>query len=198
MNLVRKGYERGSAAEFATLDPWPKLFHNLRASRQTELEKRFPSHVVCRWLGNSESIAGKHYLQVLDEHFEEAVKEGANLGALSRDSERNRERDEVTQNGTVCPKHEKTPAKAGVGRNGSKSADTVQKHIVPPRGVEKGASSSGKTDDSAGRGPESGPLDSAATPAPSDPALALLAEAWPSLTLADRQAILAIVRRASE
>lgn len=26
--------------------PWPRLWHNLRASRQTELEERFPSHVV--------------------------------------------------------------------------------------------------------------------------------------------------------
>ncbi len=32
----------------AGLKPWAKLFHNLRASRQTELENDFPSHVVCR------------------------------------------------------------------------------------------------------------------------------------------------------
>ncbi|MBI1312017.1 tyrosine-type recombinase/integrase [bacterium] len=59
--------------ERAGVEPWPKLFHNLRATRQTELEESFPSHVVCRWLGNSESIARKHYLQLTDEHFERAV-----------------------------------------------------------------------------------------------------------------------------
>lgn len=37
----------------AGLTPWPRLFHNLRASRQTELAERFPAHVVCDWLGNS-------------------------------------------------------------------------------------------------------------------------------------------------
>ncbi len=37
----------------AGLKPWPKLFHNLRATRQTELEETFPTHVVCEWLGNS-------------------------------------------------------------------------------------------------------------------------------------------------
>ena len=33
----------------------------------------FPSHVVTAWLGNSERIAEKHYLQVLDSHFDKAV-----------------------------------------------------------------------------------------------------------------------------
>ena len=52
---------------------WPKIFHNLRASRQTELEERFPRKTVCEWMGNSETVADKHYLQVLDEHFDRAV-----------------------------------------------------------------------------------------------------------------------------
>ena len=39
---------------------WPKLFHNLRASRQTELTARFPLHVVCGWIDNSAPIADKH------------------------------------------------------------------------------------------------------------------------------------------
>ena len=57
----------------AGLKPWPKLFQNLRSTRQTELEESFPSHVVCAWLGNSESVARKHYLQVTDDHFEKAL-----------------------------------------------------------------------------------------------------------------------------
>ena len=44
----------------------------LRSSRQTELAERFPSHVVCGWLGNSEDIARKHYYQTTDEHFARA------------------------------------------------------------------------------------------------------------------------------
>ena len=38
-------------------EPWPKLWHNLRSSRQTELEEQFPTHVVCAWLGNGEIVA---------------------------------------------------------------------------------------------------------------------------------------------
>ena len=52
---------------------WPKLFHNLRASRQTELTARFPLHVVCGWIGNSAPIADKHYLQITDDHYADAV-----------------------------------------------------------------------------------------------------------------------------
>jgi integrase len=58
----------------AGLKVWPRLFHNLRSSRQTELEERFPTHVVCAWLGNSPTIARKHYLQVLPEHFDRAMQ----------------------------------------------------------------------------------------------------------------------------
>ena len=56
----------------AGLTPWPKLFQNLRSTRQTELVETQPLHRVCAWLGNSEIVATKHYLQVTDAHFEEA------------------------------------------------------------------------------------------------------------------------------
>ena len=57
----------------AGLEPWQKPFQNLRSTRETELAESFPIHVVCAWIGNSESVAAKHYLQVTDEHFERAV-----------------------------------------------------------------------------------------------------------------------------
>jgi integrase len=57
----------------AQLKPWPKLFQNLRSSRETELTQKFPLHVVCTWMGNSQLVAAKHYLQVTDEHFQMAA-----------------------------------------------------------------------------------------------------------------------------
>ena len=57
----------------AGLAPWERLFHNLRSSRQTELAETFPAHVVCDWLGNSEAVAMKHYLQTTDDHFSRAA-----------------------------------------------------------------------------------------------------------------------------
>src|SRR5688572_32383175 len=59
----------------AGVKPWPKLFHNLRSTRQTELTEKFPSHVVCAWLGNSRAVAQDYYLQVTDALFTQAVAE---------------------------------------------------------------------------------------------------------------------------
>ena len=58
----------------AGMKPWPKVFQNLRSTRQTELEERFPSHVVCAWVGNSERVAREHYLQVTDRHYESTLQ----------------------------------------------------------------------------------------------------------------------------
>jgi len=58
----------------AGLTPWPRITHNLRSSRQTELEETFPSHVVCRWIGNSPVVARKHYLQLTEDHFQKALQ----------------------------------------------------------------------------------------------------------------------------
>lgn len=57
----------------AGLAAWPKLFINLRSSRATELRDHFPSHVCAAWLGHTEAIADRHYRQVTDEHFEQAI-----------------------------------------------------------------------------------------------------------------------------
>jgi integrase len=57
----------------AGLKPWPKLWQNLRSTRETELAETFPIHVVCEWIGNTVAVAAKHYLQVTDEHFEQAA-----------------------------------------------------------------------------------------------------------------------------
>jgi integrase len=57
----------------AGLKAWPKLFQNLRATRETELVAEFPSHVVCEWIGHSATVAAKHYLQVTDDHFAAAA-----------------------------------------------------------------------------------------------------------------------------
>jgi hypothetical protein len=59
----------------AGLKPWPKLFQNLRAARETKLAEEWPLHVVCAWIGNSEAVAKRHYLQMRDDYFEQASKQ---------------------------------------------------------------------------------------------------------------------------
>lgn len=48
----------------AGLTPWPKLFHNLRASALTDLVEIHSLPSVCKWLGTSPKIAMKHYFML--------------------------------------------------------------------------------------------------------------------------------------
>ncbi len=57
----------------AGMSPWPRLFHSLRASRETELAREYPIHVVTAWLGNTPKIAMKHYLMTTEDDFSKAI-----------------------------------------------------------------------------------------------------------------------------
>ena len=56
----------------ARLEPWPKLFHNLRSTCQTELARVMPEHLVCAWIGNSKEVFQEHYLQINDDDVKAA------------------------------------------------------------------------------------------------------------------------------
>ena len=56
----------------AGVERWERLFQNLRSSRETELVKEHPEYVVVAWMGNSTTIARKHYFQVTEADFEQA------------------------------------------------------------------------------------------------------------------------------
>ena len=56
----------------AGVEPWPKLFQALRATRETELASVLPLHVVTAWCGNTPKVALGHYLMTTNDHFEQA------------------------------------------------------------------------------------------------------------------------------
>lgn len=60
--------------ERAGLEPWPRLFNALRASRATELAAEYPAAVCSAWLGHSAAIAEAHYHMVRDSDLERAVR----------------------------------------------------------------------------------------------------------------------------
>ena len=93
----------------AGLQPWPRLFHNLRASRETELAKEYPIHVVTSWLGNTPRIALKHYLQVTDDDFDRASEATSEGGA---------------QNGAASAQNAAQPGRATI-RGESHESDTT-------------------------------------------------------------------------
>ena len=62
---------------------WPRLFQNMRASRQTELSAIYPATDVCAWMGNTPAVAADHYLSTLDASFARAKAMGARDDAES-------------------------------------------------------------------------------------------------------------------
>jgi integrase len=63
----------GRILERASITPWPRLIHNLRATRANELCRLHPSHVASAWLGHSEEVANEHYRNVNEADFAKAV-----------------------------------------------------------------------------------------------------------------------------
>ena len=102
----------------ANVEAWPKLFQNLRASRETELMRSHPAHVVYAWLGNSREVAQDHYLMVTEDDYERAAEKALQNPVHSR---------AVT--GRQSPSQESETA-APLACAGGAAV------LVPPRGVE--------------------------------------------------------------
>ena len=96
---------------------WEKPWHNMRATRQTELCERYPVHVVCAWLGNSKAVAMEHYLQVTDTHYEQAAHNPAQSVTEMVGTGR-KAGETVVQNQSVFP-------------NDSETCDTLQNPYYP-------------------------------------------------------------------
>lgn len=118
--------------ERAGLESWPKTFQNLRATRRTELDDRYPGHVADAWMGHDSATAKKHYSQVTPEHWA--------LGAtLQTSSEANPIGGPTGGPIPAAPNasqadndHEKT--RKTQGNAGSRFVEKTEK--VPPQGLE--------------------------------------------------------------
>jgi hypothetical protein len=166
----------------AGIKPWPKLWQNLRCTRQTELARDWLEYVVCAWMGNSRLIAREHYLQVTDEHFEQAAHSAAQNPAQYP----------AVEHGTAVD-----PTQPGGPENGDLLAGTNASKSL--RGKEMGGTGlehttflPPKNAISQTDGAESGALESEKPPA--DPDLALIVDRWAKLPEPTRQAVLALVR----
>lgn len=87
VTAVRSHFDR--VVKRLGIERWPRMMHNLRSTRQTELEQEFPTHVVCSWLGNSARVAQKHYLQTTEAHFAKAAQKAAQQATEPAGMERN-------------------------------------------------------------------------------------------------------------
>ena len=128
VNRYRSGEQNlrtqfGRILKVANVAPWPKLFVNLRSTRRTELQERFPDHVVNRWMGHSGKVAEKHYLQVTEEHWGEASRFGSHTGS------------HITKHPAPIKGNQKTKKPSVLlGNDGCRGS--VNPYLVTPTGVE--------------------------------------------------------------
>lgn len=63
----------GKVIRRAGVAPWPRMWHSLRASCESDLAQSFPLAVVTKWLGNTPSVALRHYVDPTEAAFDRAV-----------------------------------------------------------------------------------------------------------------------------
>lgn len=122
--------------EAAGLEPWAKTFHNLRASRETELAQSFPLHVVVAWCGNSQPVAMNHYLRTTDADFERAIAPPESAAkSVAREAQQGAA---VESAPTRTELHESSQADSGqsVVPILAGPCDSVHMYTIPPTGVE--------------------------------------------------------------
>ncbi len=124
----------------AGVKPWPRLFHNLRASCATDWVERFPAHVVAGWLGHTPLIAARHYLQTRDAHFDlataprdAATKGGAECGASKA---QNVAQHPSAPDRTGSRDESETPCFAGAAHAGANEREAAQSEKVGRTGFE--------------------------------------------------------------
>ncbi|GAB5444346.1 MAG: hypothetical protein Fues2KO_46950 [Fuerstiella sp.] len=86
-----------------------RFYQNCRSSRQTELEVEYPLHVVCKWMGNSESVAKRHYLKVRDRDFERAATVGVSQGVQNTSESTETETNAARLKTQKAPKNTHSP-----------------------------------------------------------------------------------------
>ena len=117
----------------AGLEPWPKLFQNLRSTRETELFKMTGGNVkaVCTWIGNSPKVALEHYAQITEADMQEA----ATMSLLDEAAQKAAQY-EAAPSGTVRNVTIENEPENAVFPLVTAGCDSVQHQNLPPRGVE--------------------------------------------------------------
>jgi hypothetical protein len=107
---LRQQFER--IIERAGQVPWPRLFQNLRASRETELMREYDLATVCKWTGHTPAVAAKHYAMSVDLDADYLRAAGRPDGASQ--AQQNAQQSAAASDGqqmTTTTKRGKNPAK---------------------------------------------------------------------------------------
>lgn len=135
----------------AGLKPWPKLFQNLRSTRETELvaETSISDFFVATYQGHSQLVAAKHYLQIRDEDYARAA--GTLAPPLAP---------QTHESGETRPQRTKEAReKRSVFRGLAESFADMQSAGMGPTGLEPGQENTGFSADSETISPTISPVE---------------------------------------
>lgn len=168
----------------AGLTAWPKLFQNMRASRETELSHVYPLHIVTAWMGNTPKIALDHYLQVTESDYQRAAAGGEALQKALQPT--------TAAAGLGLPNEEGTDPDVFQSQSLAACVTKTDINLMEDRGLEglDGRSSHVST---LRKGPPSSAVKSAAFGPDFDPELQRVVDAWPRLPADARATIIALV-----
>ena len=125
----------------AMVEPWPKPFGNLRASRATELRNFFPAHDVNLWLGHSQVSASRHYLTAQRDFWESAkvlptMKRKAGNAKSNATGSENNAKSNAASDRQMLPDVTQTHQKHGFRQPPAPDGNSGQSSEIPPRGFE--------------------------------------------------------------
>jgi len=158
--------------------------------------KRLFCSGACEWLGNSAPIADKHYLQVTDEHYNNAITSPPGQGDAKSDAPVAQRIEKVAQKaaqqvaatgGTNSQETKQARENRAVLQPPSAECETLPSSQVPPRGVKLSRSPSGN------RPVLKQGSAKCSAPGEVDVQLVALIQAWPTLSKAVRQQIMLLV-----
>ncbi len=131
------GVALGRIIEKAGLAVWPKPFHAMRSSRQTELSEVYPAATVAAWMGNTLAVAQAHYLQVRDSHSDAASCEPKKAAQNpTHEAAQTRAQHDPAPSSTDSANDDEVLEKQGILQTQSAPCETVPIVSMTPKGFE--------------------------------------------------------------
>ena len=137
--LTNVNPQLGRIIKRAGLKVWPKRWQNLRATRATELRRKFPAEVVTSWCRHTESIASEHYWMTTEADYQNATEFKASTEDMA--TAKSQRAANALQQGVATGRnekksepaaHEKSPEKPGF----TKPCDKPRRLQVEDNGLE--------------------------------------------------------------
>jgi len=121
----------------AGLKPWPKLWQNLRATRATELVRKYPQHVAAAWCGHTVQIADKHYWQVTEADYQRAIQYPSTIEKVSSSVAGNVRFEGGTESGTPVAQNAAQSVPAPRGKLEKVESQGVFNYDVVQHGAQR-------------------------------------------------------------